>query len=269
MIWKKRIIALLCAAALSLSLLAGCSSDKAGGLQDSAAPEDDVQNVNDDAPEVTTPETILWINATHAVLTYLNGWDYTKFGGMDATDANKEMMGPFLEEWWGVTDHDSAVETIDWLLTEGHRADFVGLMQLLDEDGWADSTEEEVAAMLTEALEDENSGKFTAQAYTQYHTYGETSIDGWDYSRALSLLGWYYIAGYYTETEALDKALEIAKELQGKFSSWDELTESYMRGYEYWSEASADARRDTYQEIKGLSNSPYQVDWNATLEKTW
>ena len=269
MIWKKRMIALLCAAALSLSLLAGCSSDKDVNPQDSVTSNDNVQNVNDDVPEVTTPETILWINATHAVLTDLNGWDYTKFGGMDATDANKEMMIPFLEDWWGVTDRDSAVETIDWLLAEGHRADFVALMQLLDEDGWADSSEEEVAAMLTEVFEDEDAGKFTAQAYTQYHTYGETCIDGWDYSRALSLLGWFYIAGYYTETEALDKALEIAKELQGKFSSWDELIESYMRGYEYWSEASADARRNAYEDIKGRTNSPYKADWNAALEKSW
>ena len=267
MIWKKRIIALLCAAALSLSLFAGCSSNKDdGSLQDPAVPKDDIEN---DTPAVTTPETILWINATHAVLTDLNGWDYNLFGGMDATEANKEMMIPFLEEWWGVTDRASADDNLNWLLTEGHRASFVSLMQLLDTDGWADSTEEEVAAMLAEVLEDENSGKFTAQSYTQYHTYGESAIDGWDYCRALSLLGWYYIAGYYTETEALDKALEIAKELQGKYTSWDELTESYMRGYEYWSEASADPRREVYQELKELSDGPYQIPWDLTLEKSW
>lgn len=63
--------------------------------------------------------------------------------------------------------------------------------------------------------------------------------------------------------------MEIARELQGKFSSWDELTESYMRGYEYWSEESADARRGTYEELKGRSDSPYNVAWNTTLEKSW
>ena len=94
MLMRKRIPALLCAAALVLSLLAGCSSEK------------DTQPPAEAEPEASVPETILWINATHAVLTELNGWDYTKFGGMDATDANKEMMIPFLDEWWGVTDHD-------------------------------------------------------------------------------------------------------------------------------------------------------------------
>ena len=254
MLLKKRIPALLCAAALALALLAGCSSG---------------QDEESNAPETTTPETILWINATHAVITDLNGWDYTVFGGMEATDANREMMIPFLDEWWGVTDHDSAAETIDWLLTEGHRTEFVEFMQMLDEDGWGDYSEEETAAMIGALLEDEEAGKFLAHSYADYLTYGESSIDAWDYARALSLLGWYQVAGFYTETEALDKALEIAKELQSKFSSWDDLTESYMRGYEYWSEESADDRRAVYENIKGRSDSPYSVAWNLALEKSW
>ena len=35
---------------------------------------------------------------------------------------------------------------------------------------------------------------------------GENAITGWDYSRALSLMGYYYLAGYYSEQEALDKS---------------------------------------------------------------
>lgn len=262
--WKKRTAALLCAAALSLSFLMGCSSQP--NNSDASAPGLEAQ---EQQPEANVPETILWINATHAVITHLNGWDYTLFGGMEATDANREMMIPFLDEWWGVTDHDSAVENIDWLLTEGHRTEFVELMQMLDEDGWAEYSEEDAAAMLGELLEDEAMGKSVAHSYTDYRTYGAGSIDGWDYARALSLLGWYYIAGFYTESEALDKALEIAQELQGKFSSWDDLMESYMRGYEYWSDESADPRREVYQELKARSDGPYQVSWGLNLEKSW
>lgn len=264
--WKKRTAALLCAAAMALSLLAGCSSNQ---TNQGPSGGDQQQTPEVSAPETSVPETILWINATHAVLTELNGWDCTIFGGMEATEANKAAMIPFLDEWWGVTDHDSAAETIDWLLTEGHRTDFAEFMQLLDEDGWADYSEEEAAVMLGQLLEDEDQGKSLAHSYADYRVYGAGSIDGWDYSRALSLLGWYYVAGFYTESEALDKALEIAQELQGKFSSWDELIESYMRGYEYWAEDSADPRREVYQQIKSRSGSPYQVAWDTPLEKSW
>ena len=57
----------------------------------------------------------------------------------------------------------------------------------------------------------------------------------WDYSRAMSNLGFYYLADYYEETEALDLALEVAEEIQGEFGSWDEFMEGYLEGYEEWS----------------------------------
>ena len=136
--WKKRICALLCAAACAASLLAGCAGSPA---------------------KAEVPDTIRWINATHAILTDMNGWDCAVFGGMEATEANKKLMIPFLDEWWGVTDHDSAEENIEWLLTEGHRAEFVEFMALLDEDGWAEYSEEETAAMMSELLEDEDDQK--------------------------------------------------------------------------------------------------------------
>lgn len=255
MAWEKHAALLLCMVLLIQTLFAGCASLPAASPQEEQAAD--------------VPETILWFNATHAVLTELNGWDYNLFGGMEATEENRETMIPFLDEWWGVTDRDSAIENMDWLLSEGHRTEFSEFMQELEADGWTEYSEEDIAAMMGELLEDEALGKSLAHCFMQYQAYGPTSIDGWDYSRALSLLGWYYIAGFYTESEALDKALEISKELQGKFSSWDEFIESYMRGYEYWAEESADPRRELYQQLKQRSDSPYRVAWDLALEKSW
>ena len=59
--WKKRICALLCAAACAASLLAGCAGSPA---------------------KAEVPDTIRWINATHAILTDMNGWDCAVFGGI-------------------------------------------------------------------------------------------------------------------------------------------------------------------------------------------
>lgn len=82
-------------------------------------------------------------------------------------------------------------------------------------------------------------------------------------------MGYYYHAGYYTEEEALDKSLEIAQTLQPLFGSWDELVDSYLAGYEYWSEESSEERRAIYEELKGEEDNPYAVDYTMTLEKTW
>lgn len=98
---------------------------------------------------------------------------------------------------------------------------------------------------------------------------GENTGSAWDYSRAMSNLGFYYVAGYYTQEEALDKALETAKIIQTKFTSWDEFASSYLVGYEAWSGESQEERRTIYENLKASKFNPYALDWNLKLEKSW
>ena len=105
--------------------------------------------------------------------------------------------------------------------------------------------------------------------YGMYEQYGADAIAGWDYCRALNLVSFYYLAGYYSENEALDKSLEIAQTVQPLFGSWDDLVASYMRGYEYWAGESSAERQAVYEDIRSREDSPYQVDFKMQLEKTW
>ena len=85
----------------------------------------------------------------------------------------------------------------------------------------------------------------------------------------MSNLGYYYLAGYYVETEALDRGLEIAKEIQALYGSWDVFAESYLAGYASWSGDSSESRRQIYESLKQSSWNPYALDWNLPLEKSW
>lgn len=225
------------------------------------------------APEVeeaVSTDTIQWFNNTCAVLTAVNGWDYTVFGGAAANDGSKGIVQNLLEEWWDVTDKASADETMDWLLGEGHRVSFADEMAYLTEVGLADvSADERVDAILENFELSEEEARNYADWFTFYEQYGADAAAGWDYSRAMSLLGYYYLAGYYTEEEALDKSLEAAETIQGSFGSWDEFMESYFIGYEYWAEESSADRREIYEEIKASADNPFRLDWNMTFEKTW
>ena len=215
-------------------------------------------------------DTIKWINASYAILTEVNGQDYTVFGGMSASKTNALMMQASLEQWWDVTDRKSADETLEWALTEGHRTGFVEFGEYLDEFGLSELAEEERLPFMQYCFElEEEEAQYMLDMYDMYKQYGAEAIDAWDYCRALNLLSFYYIAGYYTEEEAMDKSLEIAKDFQSKYSSWDELVDSYLRGYEYWAEESSDERRDIYEDLKTRKDNPYAVDYNTSLEKTW
>ncbi len=214
-------------------------------------------------------DTIRWMNGTYAILTKLNNADYNLVGGYKPTEQIKKAQIEALEEWWGVTDKATADETLEWVLEEGHRIDFAETMNLLDIDGAADMTHDELVAFIDKTFENEEMSIALANSYATYTEFGENAINAWDYGRAMSLVGWYYIAGYYTLEESLDKSLEIAKKIQSEFTSWDEFNESYFRGYEYWAEESSEERRKVYEGIKKQADSPYNLDWNLTLEKTW
>ncbi|MCM1267020.1 MAG: DUF1266 domain-containing protein [Bacteroidales bacterium] len=181
------------------------------------------------APEAETaamlPDTVQWFNNTFAVLTVQNGWDLSLYGGLPHDEYGKGMAEYLLESAWEVTDRESADETLDWLLEEGHR---VSLQEEYDIDA-----------------------------------------AGWDYSRAMMLLSYYSLTELYTEEEALDQSLEIAKTIQNSFDSWDDFMESYLIGYEYAMEADSAERREIYEQLKASSENPFQLDWNTPLEKSW
>ncbi|NBJ93279.1 DUF1266 domain-containing protein [Parablautia muri] len=224
----------------------------------------------ENASTVEATDTIQWFNNTCAVLTAVNGWDYTMFGGLPANDASKQIAQALLADWWEVTDRASADETMDWLLTEGHRISFIEDMEYIGESGVGDVPKEErIDYFLDNFYIDEEEAQNYDIWYSCYEQFGDNALAAWDYSRAMSLLGNYYLAGYYTETEALDKSLEVAQIIQEAFGSWDDFMESYFVGYEYWAEESSQERRGIYEDIKAEADSPYHVDWNLTLEKTW
>lgn len=228
----------------------------------------------EDATTVEITDTVRWFNASYAVLTEVNGWDYNRFAGLAANEESKVMEQESLKEWWGVTDRASADENLDWILTEGHRTSFADEMDYLKQGGFFEMDDAGRTAFLEENFNITSEqvtfyAQYYPSVYEAYEKNGANAVAAWDYCRAMNLLSFYYLAGYYTEAETLDKSLEIAQTMQPLFSSWDEMIESYMCGYEYWAEESSSERRAIYEDLKGRTDNPYAVDYNLTLEKTW
>lgn len=276
--------------ALAASSLTGCGSSAGDAAKSTAgttgaaeasgnASADTENNASKDASDAAgddssvskETDTVQWFNATYAILTYLNGEDYNMFGGSEPSEMTKLLYQSMLDSSWGVTDRESADETLDWILTEGHRDDFMITGELLSEMLAAEELDEAdfVDFLMEEYGESQDEAEFDLATYEMYRDYGEHAIDAWDYCRALSLMSFYYMADYYTKEEALDKSLEIAEALQPLYGSWDELIDGYLRGYEYWAEEDSSERREIYEELLEADDNPFRVDYNVTLEKTW
>ena len=247
---KRRWIALLTAFLLAVGLFSGCGQ--------------------------TRSETVKWICAACALPTAANGGDVDQIGGYVKSEANTAVIQDVLKDSWDVEDRSSADALLDWLLTEGHRADYTSEMKVLDDSGVLTlSVEDAEAALQDLGLSQELTACYLAMAEA-YRSHGAEAIDAWDYCRALQLLGWYYLAGYYTQEETLDCSLEVAQKLQQRYSSWDEMAESYLWGYNYWAEddpndpgSNTAACKKIYEQLKADQDGPYTLAWDTVLQKDW
>ena len=221
----------------------------------------------------TLSDTLSWFNATYAVITTLNGGDLNYVAGYEPGEMIQQIIQGILDRDWGVTDRASLDETIDWLLTEGHNAEALSILTYIGVDGMS---REELIAALDEEGFDEEELVYILAVYDAKEAYGENAIAGWDLSRAMSLMGWGYLAGYYTYEEAMDISLETAQRIQRTFDSWDDFFNSYFFGYSYWSEEALDdtasqayARHELYGQLRSDPTGVFRVDWNTALVKEW
>ena len=219
-----------------------------------------------DTQSRTYPDTVRWLTATYAVWSVRNGADlYTPGGGTPDDAFYALVIKSVMERDWGIRDRQSAQAMISWLEEEEHN---LGQYETdVDLNASWDSGQGEIS--------DGEAARQMA-AYMGYRTYGAYAASGWDYSRALMLLGQCYVGGYYTYEEAMDKSLELGKELQSMFTSWEDFMQSYMYGFVYWSKSDPTKpqsefqyRAGIYQYLNSLEDGPFKMDWNMELKKEW
>ncbi|SUA51280.1 Protein of uncharacterised function (DUF1266) [Paenibacillus thiaminolyticus] len=225
--------------------------------------------------EETKPDdgTLPFINATYALITVDNGVDLKLFGGVEPSSANAEMMKEVLQDSWSITDAESAESTIQWLLTEGHNAEFMTYMNeyLARKDEFNDI----IAEMKTSSNPTSEEIKFTesVELFAKVHTTSpKYGIAAWDLCRATQVASWSYIAGYIPYEHAVELSIEAAEKMRERFSSWEELLGNYLLGYQYWSEESLSdpnsnlvRRQKIYADLLKSSDNPYSIDWNTPL----
>lgn len=270
---KKKILALALATTLALT---GCSNTPAtnnSGRTPVKTTDDSKESETADN-SISISDTLLWFNATYAVITSRNGGDVNLVGGYAANDSTTKMMQQGLESSWSVTDKATAEENLKWLTEEnGHNAE---LLDVYKQNELSTFTRDELVAALTdESYTDEDRAYFLG-IFDAVEKYGDNAIKAWDLSRAMQLASWYYLAGYYTYEEAMDASLAIAQQLQTTYTSWEDMMESYLYGFQFWNEddmsdetSESYARAQIYQELKAQNDGVYSVDWNLSLSKEW
>lgn len=229
----------------------------------------------DAAGEPSLPDTVLWFNATYAPLTYSNGFNWHLVGGLKITEENQELTDWGLQNSWNITDRESALEAVERLKEKGHRQACQECMDELEQMGLLDLDEKEFRKKF---LQSPLSGDYRYVMAYNIHQAGHDAdyIAAWDLCRVNQLYADFYILGYMTYEEAMDASLENSLVLQKLYSSWEEMVDGYMLGFQFWSRDSASKddsptkeRYRYYEMLKESDDSPYVLDWNMELKKSW
>ncbi len=165
-----------------------------------------------------------------APLSLYNGDYVDSLESTSDTDTLKEM----LEEWWEVTDRQTALETISWLLNEGQHAGADPALAEIRKRGLEDIAEEEKA--------DEDSKIGDAFTIAEFVTeVNESSVEelpqtvlGWDLVRAVNMARWTFICGYISEEEMWETIKTTATTAKYTFNSWEEYGKSFAVGRGVW-----------------------------------
>lgn len=223
-------------------------------------------------------DTVQWMNATYALITESNGGDRTLVGGMERNIINALFMRYQLYTGWGIEDRESADEVIEWLRSEGHRQEYMEYVEAFEESGLFLLEEEEFDQAIRDAFG--AFGNYTLNylktIYECNKVCGENGILAWDLCRLNQVAAWCYVAGYYTLDESLEIQYQNSLLIQNSFSSWDDMMESYLYGFQYWKGDSGNStfsettkRRNIYSSLKEISGGPYKNEFARELQRSW
>ena len=222
-------------------------------------------------------DTIRWMCSAYAVYSAYNDKSLEVVGGLAGDDREwyREEVKEALAGGWGIYDRKDVEDTLEDLLEEGHRKQYKEAVSELKKAEILELSSGEAMVEIAgyDSLSEEEVCKYQT-AYEAYQKYGENGIDGWDYCRALQILGDCYQAEYINLEECLDLSLPITQELQKTYENWDGVAESYLYGYSFWKGERTDdydsqKRWEVYEELKNMESGPYTVPYDTKLENTW
>lgn len=138
-----------------------------------------------------------------------------------------EILKEGLSSAWDVSNREEAVQTLEWLLTEGHRAKYDELLMALK--AGQSFTEEEVGKS-QECYESAQEAMMKKLSFTQSDFDRVNTIAAWDFDRAVNIARWSCILGYITEEQAWGYMKRTADSASHIFQSWKDYFISFAFG---------------------------------------
>lgn len=208
-----------------------------------------------------------WALGCSAMLTERNHDRHDLLGMGLRTKRNIKKRRKFLRTiGWNIENRSDLLENLRWIDTGGNRIKFIALGKYV-----TSLSEQAYKAFLQDNKNDVELLNKIKIAKKYYQELDEKNLLGWDYGRYICLCRWGYMAGYVSEEEAWKRIMPVARELQRKFDSWEDLGRNYLIGRQFWSHKntlrSGYLFEDSYQRLIDMPSSPWnKYVWDMDLQ---
>ena len=181
---------------------------------------------------------------------------------IECAEEDVESIRGTIRSWWNVTDRESTLEIVKWLLEEGHHADADEALAELRERGTGNISQEERenedskmgdVCLIAESMEE--NGWCTGEKMPE-------SVIAWDLVRVVNLGRWAHLCGYLTEDEMWQVMQAAADTALEHFSSWEEYGASFIMGRGVWHGDPDDS--ETAYEIVSLLLEDDESPWKQS-----
>ncbi|MBE1553996.1 DUF1266 domain-containing protein [Sporosarcina limicola] len=157
------------------------------------------------------------------------------------TGSDKNEISRSVKDYYGIVDRDTALMTLNWLSSRGHRIYFEAIKQLVSG----------LSIAVDEAILEEDE-KVNTYKYMNHlnHTIEDLvknkhinkredlstkSIVGWDMGRLVLITRCCYDLAYVSEEEAWSYINKAHRECQNTYLNWKEFADGYIIGRSMWS----------------------------------
>ena len=188
---------------------------------------------------------------------------------VDSIETSHEMynLKEMLKDSWDVTDRTSALETIGWLLHEGHHEKVDKVLAEVVAKGLDNLSEEELQDEETKTAEVCTTiEKMLEDGYCSVEDLPATAL-AWDLVRAINMARWTHLFGYISEEEMWQTMQAVAESAGEHFASWNAYGLSFVLGRGAW-QGDSDQCEGAYEIVSTLlekAESPWmQFEFNLS-----
>lgn len=201
-----------------------------------------------------------WALATSAIPKKANDMQLDVLGGgADAKDLQE-----MLRSDWEIQDHKTALDMIKFLKEQGHREDFNSVLKEISQ-----RSQKEFEQLAASYANQPDVLKQLQLVSKHKDTIGNRSIIAWDYCRLVYVAECAARAGYLSEDEAWQEIMAAAKVIQATFTSWEEMSNNYLLGREFWSGSREPRVLVASRFLLSEQKSPWvKLAWNLPLKET-